>query len=468
MLSIALPVAAVMVSYTVSQFVDTVMVSKLPDGDAAVAALGNGGIVAFVPISICMGVTQVINTYVSQNIGAGRERLAATYPTNGVWLAVLTWALVFLPLAFLLPVIMPAITEALGRATASADHAGFNADVLRMQQDYARVLLLGACVTLASRAIAQFFFGLHKGAIILLASVVANLVNLFGNWLLIYGNWGFPALGVTGAAISTVVGQTVELAIPLALFLSRGMDARYGTRSAWSPSITRMRQLFALGWPHGLAFGNEMICWAIFMAGILGSISVADNTAGWIGLRYMQLSFMPAVGMSIAVTAVVGRHIGAGRPDVAEARAYLGARIAMVYMGVCAACFVVFREPLVLLFVDRGWGAERVAEVVAVGAKVMICAAVFQVFDAVGITMFGALRGAGDTRWPGVATVLMSWTIILGGGFLMLRLFPQWRSLGPWSAAAVYITVFAGAMFLRFRAGQWRKISLVERETPAS
>lgn len=463
MLTIALPVAAVMISYTASQFVDRVMVARLPDGDAAVSALGNGGIVAFVPISITMGMLTVINTYVSQHVGAGRERSAAAYPCNGVWLAGLVWLAVFIPLSFALPALLPAVADLLAHARPAEGHAGLDPGVLRMQEDYARILLLGSIFTLASRAMAQFFFGLHKGAVILLASLLANLVNAGGNWLLIYGNWGFPMLGVRGAAISTVVGQAVELAIPLAVFLSAKVHARYGTRSAWRFSPARVREIVRIGWPQGLAFGNEMICWAVFMAGIIGSISVADNAAGWIALGYMQISFMPAVGISIAVTAVVGRCIGAGQPDVAASRAYLGARVAMVYMGACAACFVLFRHQLVGVFINEDWSPERAADVMRIGAKVMICAAVFQLFDAVGITMFGALRGAGDSRWPGLATVLMSWTVILGGGIGLLRLMPDQRSLGPWIAASAYIILFALVMFLRFRSGSWRRIHLVRR-----
>ncbi len=462
MLAIALPVAAVMVSYSISQFVDSVMVARLPNGDAAVAALGNGGIVAFIPISIAMGVVQAINTYVSQHIGAGSEHRASAYPWNGVWFSVAVWLAFFVPLAFVLPGVMPWFTGALAAAAPSGG-AGPDPEVVRMQQEYARVLLLGAVFTLCSRSMAQFFFGTQRGAIVLVASLAANAVNFCGNWLLIYGNWGFPALGVTGSAVSTVIGQLVEFLIPLSMFLSPRFHARYGTRSAWRPSRARIAEIIKVGAPQGLAFGNEMICWAIFMAGMLGGISVADNAAGWIGLRYMHLSFLPAIGVSIAISAVVGRSIGADDPDTAQRRASLGTRIAMVYMGLCAAAFVVFREPLVRVFIDKTWGEERVGPVVEVGKQVMICAAVFQVFDAIGISMQGALRGAGDTRWPGLMQVALAWVVLMGGGYAALRLFPEWRSLGPWAMASAYITIFAVVMYWRFASGRWRAIRLIDR-----
>lgn len=460
-LTIALPVAAVMVSYSVSQFVDKAMVSRLPNGDEAVAALGNGGIVAFVPIAVVMSCITVINTYVSQHIGAGRPRDAAAYPWNGLWLTLITWALVFVPLALTAHHFMPWLSRAMSVGSELPGAGPISPGVERMQAEYGRILLLGAVVTLAARSMSQFFFGIHKGGVILIASVLGNVVNALFNYLLIYGEWGFPRLEVRGAAIATVIGQCVEFAIPFLVFLSPKIHAKYGTRFAWRPSMARMRDIFRLGWPQGLMFGSEMTCWAIFMVGILGSLSVADNAAGWIGLSYMHLSFMPAVGVSIAVTALVGRYMGARKPEEAERRAWVGMRIAMVYMGLCALAFVFFREPLVRLFVDVRWGPERVEAVVRIGERVMICAAVFQLFDAVGITMVGALRGAGDTRIPGIVTALASWPLLIGGGYLMLKAAPQWGSLGPWVAASVYIILFALFMLGRFLTGRWKHIRLV-------
>jgi len=218
-------------------------------------------------------------------------------------------------------------------------------------------------------------------------------------------------------------------------------------------------------------WGNEILCWWVFMSGLTATFGVAHNTAGWIVLRYMHLSFMPAVGLSIAMTAVVGRLIGEGRPDLVRSRTWLGMRVAMAYMGACALVMVVFRHALISLFVhaapshialDPAAAAAVHDQVIAIGAKLLIVAAAFQVFDAMAITLSGALRGAGDTIWPGVVTILLNWVFIIGMGWALVVWAPQLESMGPWLGAASYIFMLAVVYLWRFQSGAWTRIKLVD------
>ncbi len=137
----------------------------------------------------------------------------------------------------------------------------------------------------------------------------------------------------------------------------------------------------------------------------------------------------------------------------------------MGYMGVLAIGFVVFREQAVMLFVGSEYEPEEIAQLVSLGSKLMIVAALFQLFDALGIVLSGALRGAGDTLWPGLVSAAIAWILIVGGGWTVMTLAPQWRSLGPWIAAGVYIIVLGLVMTWRFHRGAWRRIDLLT--TPA-
>jgi multidrug resistance protein, MATE family len=136
----------------------------------------------------------------------------------------------------------------------------------------------------------------------------------------------------------------------------------------------------------------------------------------------------------------------------------------MVYMTACAAAFVLFRHELIGLFVRTDVSAELAAEIVRIGGLLMICAAVFQTADAFGIVYTGALRGAGDTVWPGVVTIIYSWAFIVLGGWLFVVFWPGLESLGPWIAAAAYIILYGVTMALRFESGRWRSIQLLDRE----
>ena len=452
MLRIAAPTIATMVSYTVMQFVDGIMVSQIdPPDPVYVAAQGNGSVWAFVPVSFMAGLLGVVNTYVSQNLGAGTPQKAPAYAWNALWLSALA-AVLMLPYAWAIPWIfaLPQLNQ--------------EPRLQEMGAVCAQILLYGAVVTMATRALAQFFYGLHRPAVVLWAAIAGNLTNVAVNYVLIYGQpqWGIEAMGVRGAALGTVVGTTVELILPAMVFLSAKYDALYKVRSQWRPSVAHIKDILRIGWPAAIMVGNELVCWAIFMTVLAGHFGTEHSTAGWIVLRYMHLSFMPSVGLSFAVTAMVGRAIGAKDYALASQYAWTGLGLASVYMVLCAIFFVVFRHSLVGVFVAEGTDPVKAAEIIKIASGLLIVAAIFQLFDGTGLTLIGALRGAGDTVIPGVVTVIFAWTFIIGLGYGMVIYAPQLKSLGPWIGAATYIILLGIFLLLRWMSGAWKKINLLE------
>lgn len=449
LIRIAAPSVATMTSYTAMQFIDGLMVSRITPADPVyISAQGNGGMAAWIPVSVVMGLLMIVNTFVSQNFGAGKPERGSGYAWNAFWTCV-ACALAIMPLVFVLPWIF-------GRM----DH---DERLLELETEYATIMILGSVTTMGSRGVAQFFYGLHRPGTVLVAALTGNAVNILLNYMLIFGKFGAPELGVSGAAIATVTGAGVELAIQFAVFLSPRFNAKYKTRSAWRPSLPHMRDIIRVGWPGALMFASEMVCWGYFMVVMVGEFGTIEQTAGWITLRFMHLSFMPAVGVSIAVSAMVGKCIGMGRKDLAEARAWLGLRVTLVYMGACALGFLGFREEMVRLFIKDGTPPEDVEALVRTGSRVLIAAAVFQLFDAAAITMSAALRGAGDTIWPGVLALILSWGTIVAGGHALMHWMPELKSLGPWIAASSYIILLGIILLWRFMRGSWRNIDLLAR-----
>ena len=498
-LVIAAPSVVTMTSYTLMQFVDALMVSRIGPEPVYVAAQGNGGVVAWLLMAVVLGLTGVVNTFVSQHLGAGRPREGAAYAWNALWLSIAAWAALMLPVAALAPFIFEA-REAIIGAT-GGEGGATDPRLMRLQTEYARIMLMGGVFVVCGRAISHYFYGMHRPAVVMIAALAGNLVNIAVNLVLIFGEAGLPvpealegtiggavlgtcsgaaaavagalgvpAMGVAGAALGSVIGAAVELTIPMALFLSPSYARRFGTRAAWRVNMRKIRDIVRIGWPAGAMFANEMFCWTYLMSVLIaaggaaaGASAVIHNTAGWIGLRYMHLSFMPAVGLSIAMTAIVGKCMGMGRPDLATSRTWLGLRIGLVYMGACAIGFFVLREWMIERFVPASMSAAEAEELVRIGSTVMIAAAVFQVFDAMAIVLSGALRGAGDTVWPGIATILLSWGCIVGLGHLLVATAPRLGSLGPWIGAAAFIITLGSALLWRFVGGKWREIKLVER-----
>ena len=463
--TIAWPTVLTMTSYTVMQFTDKLMVAQV--SPTHFTAQSNGGIWAFNALAFAMGVVTVINTYVSQNLGAGKPENGPKYAWAGFWLSGFVWIGLLIPFGLCVGLIFDQLPQ----------HSD---ELKRMETGYAQILLFGGVILLLSRAINNYFFGMHMPKVITVAALIGNFANVIGNYILIYGSdgvkvemWGaiydlpgmpgVTALGVYGAAIATVIGTFIEFLIPAMVFLGRKFNAKYHTRHQWRPNFKAIGELIKIGWPAALQWGNELVCWSLFMTYFVGHFGENHMAGGWIALSFMHLSFMPSIGFSVAVTSLVGKYIGAGKPDVASQRAYLGLWLTVSYMTVCGLIFFLFRHSLAGVFVGVDVPPADAAEIVRIGGTLLICAAIFQTFDAFGIVFTGALRGAGDTVWPGVMTIIYSWLFIVLGGWLLVRFAPGLESIGPWIAASFYIIMFGMTVWWRFASGRWRSIDLLNK-----
>ena len=457
--SLAWPTIITMTSFTIMQFVDKLMVSQV--GPTEVAAQGNAGTWSFAIIATIMGIVTVVNTFVSQHLGAGNPKNGPKYPWAASWMAAISWCLIIVPFIFIVPYIFQFIHS-----------SPEDARLVALETQYATYTLIGSLFLLIGRGFSQFFFGMHMPKVITVSTIFANIVNVLANYILIFGEAGIPgliqgipgtpALGLKGAAIATMIGMFMEMIIPLAIFLGPKFNAAYSTRAPWRPCFKTMKSIFRLGWPGAVQWGNEIICWALFMTVFVGQYGTNAMAAGWIALGYLHLSFMPAIGINVAINSIVGKFIGAKKPDIAASRARVGVGIALVYMTFCAIIFVVFRTELMQWFVNgTSYTVQEQEEIIHLGANMLILVALFQTVDALGIVYTGALRGAGDTVWPGVITAIFSWVFIVGGGWIAVTYFPETGSIGPWIAAASYVIIIGITMTIRFERGGWRSIDLL-------
>jgi multidrug resistance protein, MATE family len=452
--SLAWPASLSMLNSTLMRFVDGLLVSKL--GADVSAAQFVAGLSAFVPESFATGILTVVNTYVSQNLGAGRPGRCGQY----------TWAGLLVAVVFCM--LIAPLTMSAESIFSLFPIQSQTPRTLGLEVMYFRYMILCVFFSLMSQPLCQFFYGIEKPRIVLIASIVSNVFNLVACYVLIFGVGPFPRLELQGAAIATLLSMVLLVAILAAGFLSRRMHEQFRTRMARAFRWRQVQDLIRTGWPAGVQFFNDILPWTIFTAFIVGTLGQQHLEASTFAMRWMPLSFMPAVGIGIATTALVGRYIGEGRPDLARNRAHVSLAVAMGYMGICVAVFLVLREPMIRFFVspplagaDPVEFARQSEEIIRIGGYIMICAAVFQMFDAVGIIFMGALRGAGDTLWPMLYTIACSWGITVFGGFVIVREAPWLGSVGPWMMASLYVIVLGMILAWRFESGQWRKIDLL-------
>ncbi|HSW43939.1 MAG TPA: MATE family efflux transporter [Phycisphaerae bacterium] len=442
LLSIAGPNVASTASETVMSFIDYAIVSAL--GAAAQAAVSSGTMIYFSVFGLLLGMMVCVTTVVSQSLGAGRPRDCAVYGWQGIWLS-----LIFGTIGVLVWPLVPGFFALVGHEP----------EVQGMEVDFTRIRLCGLALAGMAVVLGHFFNGIHQpriNAYTVAASVVLNAVLTYG---LVLGKWGLPAMGVAGAALGTVIANGFRVAWLLIAMMWSRSAARFEARRAWPLNLDKMRRLVRVGLPSGLSFMLDITAWATLLVVIIGRFGTESLAATATCWRFTELSFMPAVGIGIAVATLVGRSIGQGRADLARRWAWIGTAINMTYMGLMGLVFIVFGRPLMELFSDD-------AEVIRLGVRFLIFSAIFQLFDAVAITYVNALRGAGDTRWPAVVFAVLSWGFMVGVSTLLALLRPQWGSTGPWVCSTLAVIIGGVLLAGRWRSGAWEKLDVIGRVLP--
>jgi multidrug resistance protein, MATE family len=439
LLRLAMPTVTQMASYTVMQFIDTWMLAHV--GPTAATAGANGGMLAFSFLAFGIGVLLVVNTLVSQRFGAGDRAGCGEYLWQGVWFGV--------AFAFVLLLAVPFAGHLFGWLK----HAPL---LTAWETRYFQIVIPAAGIKLVGVAFQQFLLATNRPRRVVVSTVLGIATNAVAAAVLIFGVHAgqihIAALGVAGSAWGQNIGVTVETGLAI-LLATLPAQRRLFPINRWRPSRQRMLQLIGIGMPTGCQLVSDVLAWSLFSVSVLAPFGTDAMAANAFMMRYMVVSFMPAFGMSTAVTALVGRYLGAGRPDIAVARVRLAFRVTAAYMLACAVCFFAGRHALIGLFTTD-------PAILKIGGQLLIFAAVSQFFDAMYIIYNGALLGAGDTLIPSLATAVACWTITVTGGYFVASHFPQLGPGGPWLAATAYGITLGTFMFLRFRWSRnrgWQK-----------
>jgi MATE family multidrug resistance protein len=312
---------------------------------------------------------------------------------------------------------------------------GITAQVASPATSYLRILNWGVLPLLLYAGARRYLQSVGDARVITVTYVVANLLNWFGNWVLIYGKWGMPALGVNGSALSTVVSR-IFMALALMGFAWRYERKRgHPLFRHWAaPSLVRLRLLVKLGVP---AAGQIVTTLA---AGWLTPAALATHQ---IAFNYASLTYMVPLGVSAAAAVSVGHAVGAGDPKRARRAGWLALGLGTGFMLLAAMVFLVAPGPLIALY-------TRDPQVMAVGPSLLGLAAAFQVFDGIQTVSTGALRGLGETRVPMLANLVGYWVLGLPLG-LTLCFVLHWGIYGLWIGLLLALIVIASTLLARWR-----------------
>jgi len=458
MLKLSAPMVIATISFTIMQFVDRFMVSRL--GTDELAAILPAGAVSFLPGGFAIGLMTSLNTFVSQSLGRSNKQECSNYFWQAIYMGFVYFAVV---IAIMWPTAYWIFETIMGQKPQVVDP-----NVVDMEVTYLRIMLYAHIPAIFNYAGSQFFMGIHRPVITMCASLCGQVVNVAANYVLIFGKLGFPALGVAGAGWGTFIGITVSAVINLGIFLSGRIDATFKTRHTLSIDFSKMYDLLKVGFPAGIGLMVNVALWGVILFRLVGKFGTEALAATSAVFACTHFSVMPIVGISTALTAAVGKAIGQGRERVAIKQTRVCLKVALVYMGLVGVCFFVFRKALMGF-----WTAdpEMNQAVVRAGANILICAAIYQVFQAARTIYSGSLRGAGDTVWLAVTSSVGAVVILGFGGALLVGLFqkyfPSYGYMGPWIAATLSMIAVGLANRWRFKSKSWMNIDLFKRRGPS-
>jgi MATE family multidrug resistance protein len=323
--------------------------------------------------------------------------------------------------------------------------------VRQLGTSYARIRLAGGGFFTIYLCLSCFFRGIGNTKTPMKVVIVANLINIIFDYLLIFGKLGFPPMGVRWAAIATVFANLVAALSLLRIFLSRRYHDLCSSRHTIGLKWVEMKRLLRIGSPIGVQYFLDMGSFLVFAA-MIGRMGDQQLAAHNIAIRLLSLSFMPCFGISIAATSLVGQYLGRKDPQQAIISGYTAIKLGLLYSLSVAILFLTLRHELISVFDDS-------TRVLRYGSSILLLAAAFQLFDAVGIISSGGLRGAGDTRWTMAVGVSYAWALFVP----LSLLFGYGLGLGvvgAWIGATIYIIVFGLTLFWRFWSKKWMAIRI--------
>jgi multidrug resistance protein, MATE family len=280
--------------------------------------------------------------------------------------------------------------------------------------------------------------------------VVVNVINIVVAWTLINGSFGLPRLGVWGSALGAASGQVAGGSIVLWLLL-RGRSGIKLSRSGLGPDWTMIRRILRVGMPTGV----EQLLFRIgnmAYVRILASLGIAAYAANQVAINGWSLSFMPGFGFAVAATTLVGQALGAREPHAAERKGYVAFGMGAALMAVIGVGMILFPEQIMGFFTDD-------QEVIRLGATPLQVMGLVQPMLAASMIFAGALRGAGDTRWPMIVTGGCIWLVRLPLAYLFAIVF-GWGLLGAWIAMSMDLILRGSFNYWRFRLGGWKSIQV--------
>jgi MATE family multidrug resistance protein len=427
---------------TIQQVVDRVFLTW--HSAEAVAASMPAGLLNLSLLSLITGTAGYVSAFTAQYKGAGREGEIGPM----VWQALHFSALSGLAVLPLLAVSGP-LFSAFGHPPAVRD----------LEVVYFDVLLAGVFPAAASSALAGYFGGLGRTWTVLWVTLAATAVNVALDYGLIFGRAGLPALGMAGAAAATVLSQALSAGLFMRLALHRPGAEGDGLRRERRLRPESFGRLMRFGLPNGFHYFLEISGFTVFLM-LVGRLGTTALAATNITFNINNLAFMPMLGFGTAASILVGRHLGAGRPDLARRSVWSVFEMTFAYMALVAAAYALAPRWFLVPYAAMSEPAAF-APVADLAARLLKFVAAYSLFDTANIVFSAAVKGAGDTRFVMTASMVLAWGLMVVPSLLFTVVWRGSLTL-LWTFAALYIAVLGLVFTHRFIRGPWASMRIIE------
>jgi MATE family multidrug resistance protein len=432
LLTLAYPMVISQGAFAVMIFTDRYFMSLVSPTHMG-ASLG-GGVASFFCMSLFVGVLSYGNALTAQYFGREQFDKCSRVVTQGLLLT-----LFFAPLLVAIGYLSMGSFEFMGHAP----------EQVALEQQYFIILIWGASFSLAKTCIASYFSGIGRTYIVMIADTLGVAINIPLTWVLIFGYGEIPALGIAGAAYATVISTLISLLIFCYFYLERHHAASFKVKQSFQIDRGILRRFVRLGFPSGIEMFLNVAAFNLFLL-MFQSYGIAESASAAIVFNWDIVSYVPMIGLNVAIISLIGRYIGAGDTTLMNQVIRISFTLGLGYSSVLALLFYLGREPLVTIFLATGSSNE----IQTLASFMMIGLATYVMADAIILIAGGVLRGAGDTRWLMWASVLIHWLMLLVQYFVI----KVWE-LGPkvsWVVFVAMILMTAIMYLLRLASSRWR------------
>ena len=407
---------------------------------AAMAVMG----VFWVPMALLQGTASYVTTFVAQYFGAEQKEKIGESVWQAFYVSVFG-GVGFLILNFVSPWFFAQV--------------GHSDTIQKLEVEYYNSVAFSALPTALVAAISGFFTGLGRTKMVIGINFVGLALNVFLDYCMIFGKFGFPAMGVAGAGYATAIATYGSVFYGLYVIFTEENEALYKIKSQWRINLSMLKQFLKFGLPSGFQWALEGLAFTVFliMMGRLqnGEAALASSS---ITVTVMMLAVLPAMGVAQAVMTVTGQSLGEKKPEVARQATWDGVKISFIYILLAGTTFFLFPQFYLSWFKNEEnamlWA--QVTELAPTLFKVMSC---FILFDCMYLNISFALKGAGDTKFVSLVALITPWPVMVLPAYLVKDL--DHGVVWAWCCAALYSITTTSILIWRFKQGKWQSMSVI-------